>query len=40
MFITIISAAVYEIGIVVLDLLLLSSFINYIPKEHKHIPPA
>lgn len=31
LFITIISAVVYEISVVVLDLLLLSSFINYIP---------
>jgi hypothetical protein len=40
MFITIISAAVHEISVVVLDLLLLSSFINYIPKKYQHIPPA
>lgn len=31
MFITIISAAVHEISVAVLDLLLLSSFINYFP---------
>lgn len=40
MSVAIISAVVYEIGIVMLDLLLLSSFVNYIPEKHKHIPPA
>lgn len=40
MFVTIISVAVHEISVVVLDLLLLSSFINYIPKKYQHIPTA
>lgn len=40
MSIAIISVVVYEIGVVVLDLLLLSSFINCIPEKHKHIPTA
>lgn len=40
MFIAIISVVVHEISVVVLDLLLLSSFINYIPSEYEHIPSA
>lgn len=37
LFIAIVSAAVHEISVAVLDMLLLSSFINYIPEKHKHI---
>lgn len=40
MFVNIISAFVHEISFVVLDLLLLSSFINNLSQEHKHLPPA
>lgn len=40
MFIAIISVVVHEISVAVLDLLLLSSFINYISSEYEHIPSA
>lgn len=40
MFVNIISIAVHEISFVVLDLLLLSSFINNLSQEHKHLPPT
>lgn len=40
MFITLISTAVYEAGIVMLDLLLLSSLIDDISTQYKHIASA
>ena len=40
MFITLISTAVYETGIVMLDLLLLSSLIDDISTQYKHIASA
>jgi hypothetical protein len=40
MLITIISAVVYEIGIIMLDMLLLPSFSYYISSKHKHISSA
>ena len=36
MFVTIIIFVVYEIGIIMLDMLLLSSLINYISKQYEH----
>lgn len=38
--VNIISAVVHEISVVVLDLLLLSSFINNLSQEHKYLAPA
>lgn len=38
--VAIISTAVHEACVVLLDLLLLSSFINHLSQQHEHIPPA
>jgi hydrogenase-4 membrane subunit HyfE len=40
MLIAIISFALHETGFAVLDMLLLSPFINYFPTKYQHIPPA